>query len=31
MENFGADNCLMFFEDGKKAVVDLVAAVKAAA
>jgi H+-translocating NAD(P) transhydrogenase subunit beta len=28
---FAAENCLMFFEDGKKAVVDLVAAVKAAA
>jgi NAD(P) transhydrogenase subunit beta len=28
---FAADNCLMFFEDGKKAVVELVAALKAAA
>ena len=27
---FASDNCLMFFEDGKKAMVDLVAAVKAA-
>jgi NAD(P) transhydrogenase subunit beta len=28
---FAAENCLMFFEDGKKAMVDLVASVKAAA
>jgi H+-translocating NAD(P) transhydrogenase subunit beta len=28
---FASENCLMFFEDGKKAMVDLVAAVKAAA
>lgn len=28
---FAADNCLMLFEDGKKAIVDVVAAMKAAA
>ena len=28
---FAADNCLMLFEDGKKAIVDVVAAMKEAA